>query len=270
MRWAVSGTPIQNRWEDLASLLMFIKIYPQDDLKTLKAMLRPGQKNQQARRMLALICLRRSKNVIELPRRTDQLRRLKFEADEAAQYSQMNDLAWTFIQKEAEQPLFGTYSNILAKINTLRQICNLGLYYKAHVQAPRSCKVSRGFCDSPIQELFNILLSAGVGMCSRCEKDLSVEDEDSESPLNVADDTESSSPRLTMCGVLICASCFCFPDEMMAYYHELCPYQPCCQFFTVAVSTALTFLGSSSGVRLPVKIRALQQDVLSLPDTDKR
>lgn len=267
LRWAISGTPIQNRWEDLAGPLGFLKVYPDDDMRSLKAMLRSNATNSQVRRMLASLCLRRSKKTIQLPSRIDKIHTVEFDADEAAQYKITNTSISDYLQQERLQESLGTYSNILTKINSLRQICNLGTYYQRELHAP----VGSGTRDTGVQSLFDGMLSAGVAMCTVCNRDLSmVGNEGTEWPLADTDASEASQPRLTTCGELICASCFTHSKIATRHQDRGCQHQPSCQFFPVALFTSFTAPTFRTTSRLPVKMRALQNDLVALPETDKR
>lgn len=267
LRWAISGTPIQNRWEDLAGLLSFLKVYPDNDIRSLKAMLRTNATKLQVMRMLASLCLRRSKKTIQLPGRIDKIRTVEFNADEADQYKIMNTSISGYLQQESLHGSLGTYSNILSKINSLRQICNLGTYYQRELHAP----VGSGTSDTDMQGLFDGMLSAGVAMCSICNRDLStVGDEGTGWPHADPDASEVSQPRLTTCGVLSCASCFT-PSKIATRPQDRgCQHQPSCQFFTVTLFSSFTASTFHATSRLPVKMRALQKDLVALPETDKR
>ena len=267
LRWAISGTPIQNRWEDLAGLLGFLKVYPDDDIRSLKAMLRTNATNLCVRRMLALLCLRRSKKTIQLPGRIDKIHTLKFDADEAVQYKITNASISGYLQQESLHKSLGTYSNILSKINSLRQLCNLGTYYQRELHDTAGF----GTGDTGMQGLFDGMLSAGVAMCSICNRDLStMRDEVTGWPGAAPDASEPSQPRLTTCGELFCTSCFT-PSKIATHPQDRgCQHQPSCQFFAVTLFSFVTAPTFHAPSRLPVKMRALQKDLVALPETDKR
>lgn len=255
LRWAITGTPIQNCWEDLVSLLKYLKAYPENDARSLKAMLRPNPASAHIRSTLSSICLRRPKNAIELPRRTDKIRRVEFDAEEAEYYNQMNDFVITNLQREAGQTHLRTYSNILAKINSLRQICNLGIHYEAAMDQSSRPQAQ----TAEMQEIFDGLLAAGAPICSKCNIDV------------VQDDSDYiGDPRLATCGEVICGSCFGLSETNIGATHVGCQRQSSCKLFAVDISgSGRTPMGAVAS-RLPVKIRALQSDILALPADEKR
>jgi len=214
--------------------------------------------------MLASICLRRSKKTIQLPGRIDKIHTVEFDADEAVQYKITNTSISGYLQQESLHQSLGTYSNILTKINSLRQICNLGTYYQRESRSP----TGSGTRDIGIQGLFDEMLSAGVALCSFCNIDLStVGDEGTEWPLAGTDASGASQPRLTTCGVLICASCITLARRPQ---DRGCQHQPSCQFFPVTLFSSFTAPTFRAISRLPVKMRALKKDLGALPETDKR
>ncbi|KAL2046939.1 hypothetical protein N7G274_000957 [Stereocaulon virgatum] len=156
-RWAISGTPIQNRWEDLASLLKFIRVFLDSDLKSIRAMLTLGSDDSPVRSLLASICLRRSKNAIHLPNRTDRIHRVEFEDHEAIYYKSINDSVRGLLHNDTGSSHLAIYSNILRKINALRQICNLGVNYQAQLRT------------SPVLEEQDIKMRLGP-LCRRGEQ----------------------------------------------------------------------------------------------------
>ena len=263
LRWAVSGTPIQNRWEDLASLLSFLRVYPDHNIRSLTALLRRYAANSDLRSMLAPLCLRRSKQAINLPNRTDKTHKLDFDIEEAAHYNSINARVSGYLEKQGGQSSLGSYSNILAKINSLRQICNLGTCYRGDTGVSKTQTTS-------MQELFDAMVSAGAAVCCRCNRDLSKEDENIESQSGGTDGLESSKTRVSSCGGLVCASCFALSEMVSCPGDGKCQQQNLCKLFTVHSSGSSSVPVFRPNSRLPVKLRALQEDLLALPQTDKR
>lgn len=166
-------------------------------------MLRNDVGNSPIRSILASICLRRSKNVIDLPERIDRIHMVDFEADETTHYNAMSDFVTGCLQEEAEHPLLGTYSNVLAKINALRQICNLGTFYQGQLPG----RIGLGDRRTAVQFLFEGMLSAGFAICTKCDSDLTKGDDSAASGISDGDAAVVGQPRLATCGELICASC---------------------------------------------------------------
>ena len=218
------------------------------------------------RSMLGSICLRRSKKAIDLPERIDRIHKVDFAAHESTHYSSSSAYISGYLEDEVKHPLLGTYANVLAKINALRQICNLGTDYQVNLPG----RIGLGNRGSATQFLFEGMLSAGSAICTRCNSDVARGDGSVVSDGNDRDPFITGQPRMSTCGVLICASCLPFWNTSDTLNGPSCQHQPSCEFTAVDISCPSiepTYVPKS---QLPVKMRTLQEDVLSLPEMDKR
>ncbi|KAK3318382.1 SNF2 family N-terminal domain-containing protein [Apodospora peruviana] len=138
-RWAVTGTPVQNKLEDLASLLAFLRIKPFDEkAKFMQYIITPFKNADpeivpKLRVLVDTITLRRLKDKINLPQRTDDIVRLKFTEDEQRIYDWFAKTANERVQVLTgqgigqERILGGkTMIHILRSILQLRLICAHG------------------------------------------------------------------------------------------------------------------------------------------------
>ncbi|KAI0129639.1 SNF2 family N-terminal domain-containing protein [Xylariales sp. AK1849] len=124
-RWAVTGTPIQNRLTDLTSLLKFIRVYPYADPKHFDAditrLWKSGDDKEavkRLKRLSACILLRRAKGTIQLPTRRDLQCPVDFSEGEAEVYEHIRQQAIVKIDEALRD-----------QIESLRLFCNLGLGY---------------------------------------------------------------------------------------------------------------------------------------------
>ncbi|KAL2021975.1 hypothetical protein VTK56DRAFT_6394 [Thermocarpiscus australiensis] len=91
-RWAVTGTPVQNRLEDLAALLAFLRLKPFDEKsKFLQYIIQPFKSADpeivpKLRVLIDTITLRRLKDKIHLPERKDEVIKLDFTPEERRIY----------------------------------------------------------------------------------------------------------------------------------------------------------------------------------------
>lgn len=135
-RWAVTGTPVQNKLEDLAALLAFLRVKPFHDR---------GMFNQyivapfkvcdegiipKLRLLVDTITLRRMKDKIDLPKRHDQTIKLQFSDEERRMYDAFQkdaQLRVSVITGQRERMVGGkTYIHILQAILRLRLFCSGG------------------------------------------------------------------------------------------------------------------------------------------------
>ena len=270
-KWVISGTPIQNRWEDLASLLYFLGVYPDSvSLKDIRAMLRNEQGQAHIKRLLAVLCLRRSKDKLGLPSRIDLLGSLEFEASEAACYNRMKEDAESCLQEELHQPDPTNFPNILTKINSLRQVCNLGSLYASMYRTQNKQSAHHAIDPNKLQQLLESILSMEPATCWRCGMDLgSVETTD-----QLSSDTtpipQNGDVSLTMCGRLLCKECSRLIAGATVPQDIACGHVPSCRWFPVVPSQSHAVSPSPSTSYLPVKMRALQEDLMKLPGSDKK
>ncbi|KAL8906452.1 MAG: hypothetical protein Q9171_006264 [Xanthocarpia ochracea] len=263
-RWAMTGTPIQNRWEDLASLLLFIRAYPDENLVSLKRKLSRTSQDMLAD-SITWICLRRSKASISLPPRNDELHKVDFNQDERAYYELANNAIIDYLTQTTADSDRGISTNVLAKINSLRQICNLGLQYKTPLEktifeAPRSS----------LQEQYDGLIASGLAFCSCCSKDLSQVDEFNESFLPTSEASDNTNAWISTCAeTVFCGYCFDIFQNEPRTPEQNCEHQPICELVAVESSNPSMAILTPSPLNPPPKLRALQSDLLNLPKDDK-
>ena len=135
-RWAVTGTPVQNRLDDLGALIKFLRIKPfHEDTSFGQYVLRPFKEADpeiipKLRVLVDMITLRRLKDRIDLPARKDLIVRLSFSEEEQQLYSWFKhqaDAKMGVIAKEGSKTLGGRgYVHVLQAILRLRLICAHG------------------------------------------------------------------------------------------------------------------------------------------------
>ncbi|OAG19999.1 hypothetical protein CC77DRAFT_937415 [Alternaria alternata] len=136
-RWCLTGTPIQNRLEDIGSLFAFLRISPFHSLSTFrKCIAIPFDEGSKRRnmaierftRLLDSLCLRRTKDVLHLPDEKHRVRRIHLSSEEQAQYKHTYDIMFRTIKNQNgvfdQKSTLGMFQVQLQ----LRIICNHGTW----------------------------------------------------------------------------------------------------------------------------------------------
>ncbi|KAH6613604.1 SNF2 family N-terminal domain-containing protein [Chaetomium sp. MPI-SDFR-AT-0129] len=182
-RWAVTGTPIQNKIGDLAALLKFIRAYPYHDAKRFETDIgqiwKTGNIDEAVNKLRKLsggLILRRPKTAIELPARTDLKFPIEFHAPERELYEQVKHQTMAKIEEAFQDGDRGglrssSYITVMQRINALRMICDLGLNYgsRHHLPAIEDAQDGRPRDWYTIaQEAFNLDRETFPVVCSTC------------------------------------------------------------------------------------------------------
>lgn len=136
-RWAVTGTPVQNRLDDLAALLAFIRLHPFEDRgKFTRHIVEPFKACDpeivpKLRILVDTITLRRLKDKIDLPPREDLVIKLDFSEEERSVYEMFaknaQDRVKVLAGGSTGKTLGGnSYIHILKAILRLRLLCAHG------------------------------------------------------------------------------------------------------------------------------------------------
>lgn len=138
-RWCLSGTPIQNKLADIGSLFRFIRAEPFDKASEFRKWIEapfdnsfdnPTEVRGRLVKLLEALCLRRTREVLQLPKTRQFVRHLDFTEDEREQYEKTRNIIrrnmevrMGEIEKSSQ---FGTFQMWLQ----LRIVCNHGTYQK--------------------------------------------------------------------------------------------------------------------------------------------
>jgi SNF2 family DNA or RNA helicase len=276
-RWAVTGTPIQNRLGDLSSLLKFIRAHPYTDQKRfdmdISRLWKSGEDEEavkRLKRLSACLLLRRPKSTINLPPRRDIVYEVDFTPEEKVVYEQIRQQTITKIDEALGNQLgrskSGIYVNVLQQIESLRLFSNLGLHYHSrHDKQPHQSSESEEWARIA-QRTFNSQRDMTSVTCLQCSSALGLTDA-------LLDDAAPSTAgaQFTSCLRYICHDCV---DKInQGGYLIECGHSPPC--FSSAVSTspiALEEVGNLvapqirlSSISLPSKIRTLIEDIKRAP-----
>ncbi|KAF8898921.1 SNF2 family DNA-dependent ATPase [Infundibulicybe gibba] len=138
-RLCLTGTPVQNKLDDVFALIKFLRLQPFDDkniwTEFIGSPVKFGQALGVARLQTIMKCitLRRTKEskapdgnkILALPPRRDELRYLKFDEQEQSIYDRFfNESKAEFDEMSDKNEVMKNYVGILQKILRLRQICD--------------------------------------------------------------------------------------------------------------------------------------------------
>jgi len=174
-RWCLTGTPIQNRLEDIGALFAFIRARPFDSMATFRRFVAIPYDESEERRNLAIrnltlllesLCLRRTRILLDLPAQQDSVRIVEFSPMEHEQYEKtkenMNRALRHRVGEEFTKSKFGLFQIQLQ----LRILCNHGTYQPEFSWTRRSL----------LDERENALCSIGSSdvRCSACSISISM------------------------------------------------------------------------------------------------
>lgn len=176
-RWALTGTPVVNRLEDLFSLIKFIQIEPWDNFTFWRAFVtdrfeRAATRESALRTVQAIVapvCLRRAKNMldpvtgtqlVELPEKVVEIRRVPFSFVEQEFYTYLYSRVRQSVENSVVDGVIGTgYTVILALLLRLRQACCHPLLLKSQNENQEDAKVAdldlTSGIDSFLEKLVN-------------------------------------------------------------------------------------------------------------------
>ncbi|KAF8973576.1 SNF2 family N-terminal domain-containing protein [Flammula alnicola] len=201
-RLCLTGTPVQNKLDDVFALIKFLRLEPFDDKNTwtefIGSPVKFGQPLGVARLQTIMKCitLRRTKEskapdgkkILSLPPRRDELRYLKFDEQEQDIYNKFfNESKAEFNDLTKKNEVMKNYVGILQKILRLRQICDhfelvegKGLGQESAVPSYDDIvtEISReGFSASRAAAIFAILRESATTQCVECGGELCVSTE---------------------------------------------------------------------------------------------
>lgn len=235
--------------------------------------------SQAVARLKALVnsvTLRRSKAVVELPVRKDEIHRLEFGPAELHFYNEIKSRTIMQLNQSVSGGGSGPslYLNILQWINELRIICNHGVVkrkprefmdYKSHVS-------SNGWDKTTAQKAFESMRDAGTALCTNCRFDLADIKNDE---LDAGADSAQQA-HMAECLCLLCRLCWIEHEASCPPERSRCRDHPTRHFFAINPLAALHTLESSSYSSdidrgdFPTKIEALVKDLKVIRPETKR
>ena len=197
-RWCLTGTPVQNSLEDLASLVAFIRAGPLDGLPEFrKHIISPLTKGadqglDNIRLLLDSICLRRTNKLLHLPDPSDEDRIIEFSESENLLYrSTQADMIKAVRQHDSQARNTKGYFGIFQLQLQLRRLCNHGTFQKSFSQT------STDEAQFDTEAALALLEERRDAKCAYCN--LSV--------TGLKDIEDNVIGNFTVCGHLLCSGC---------------------------------------------------------------
>ncbi|OAP64020.1 hypothetical protein AYL99_03247 [Fonsecaea erecta] len=224
-RWCLTGTPIQNRLDDLGSLTRFLRMYPYDTAGRFNQYIRgPAQAGDPAflkalRVFVDSFTLRRLRDRIDLPERKDYVDKLVFSDAERRLYDFFKSIAHVQIEEltRAREKNSGVQHHVLRGIMTLRLICAHGrellkekdLTLLKGISANDAIDVDEDVALPTISrkaayESLNLRTEAELDVCRNCDRSITKDIIRTE----VDDEEQALRCFILPCFDLVCADCF--------------------------------------------------------------
>ncbi|KAK1971833.1 hypothetical protein LY78DRAFT_625065 [Colletotrichum sublineola] len=281
-RWAVTGTPIQNHLNDLATLLKFLSAYPYNEKRVFDAdishMWKAGDADKAVKRLKRLagcLLLRRPRKTVELPPRHDRAYYVELQPDEKELFNRVRTQNIAQIDQVLLHGSHGTSApssfTVLQQIVGMRLVCNLGLFYPSRhdtsilVTNKPTTKDWSQTAQSEFSLRFNEMGSID---CHRCAFTLDA----AYSPL---DDPRTTNALFSRCAKFFCSGCV--RAAILEITTSECGHKPPCPIAPVSISAASLETApipmpieqiAGSGY-LPTKVATLIEDLQATPSDVK-
>lgn len=241
-RWAVSGTPIQNRLGDLTSLLTFLQVHPYGDAKQFEHDItlpwKAGETEEAVSRLQRLagcLILRRPKEAIHLPPRRDLRCVVEFDHEERLLYDEVKYQTISMAHdalRDLGAPGSVAFVNVIQKINSLRMICDMGLYYHSRHEdiASQQHHPHLSHWDAIAQRTFDFECESRVIRCHSCSTAFDPTEE------ILGWNKSQVLPLFSECLRLICSDCVLKPHK--GRNSRSCGHSPAHPFAPVSANIA--------------------------------
>ncbi|KAE9964077.1 hypothetical protein BLS_008668 [Venturia inaequalis] len=230
-RWAVSGTPIQNRLEDLGSLIKFLRIQPFDQKGAFTQFIVAPFKQAdpeilpKLRLLVDSITLRRQKDHITLPERSDKIVRLDHTKEE--------DLTYQFFLADSQAKIKAISAagarlrgkqtaSVLKTILRLRLLCVHGEEMLSDtdrklmtgISSNNAIDLTEDDAGEPAMsqqqafEMLELLRDSEANECSMCQKKIEPNDDDEDDEDYEVRSNTNTMGYLMNCNEIFCTNCF--------------------------------------------------------------
>ncbi|KAI6087976.1 SNF2 family N-terminal domain-containing protein [Hypoxylon rubiginosum] len=244
-RWAVTGTPVQNKLDDLAALLAFLRLKPFDEKsKFVQYITSPFKACEpeivpKLRILVDSVTLRRLKDKIDLPPRTDEIIRLDFSPAERKLYEifEKNAQDKVRVLSAGREKMIGgrTYIHILQSILRLRLISAHG----RDLLSDEDLDIVQGMTqdsaidldsdeddekpalpESKVYETFELMQETNSDKCISCDRKIGSND-----GADIASEREEDIlGYMTACFHLVCTNCITnWQEEVGNHGSGTCP-----------------------------------------------
>ncbi|MCL7031708.1 hypothetical protein MKW94_005496 [Papaver nudicaule] len=181
-RWCLSGTPLQNKIDDLYSYFRFLKYHPYSIYHKFSSSLKSQSRSAGYKKLqvvLKTILLRRTKDtlidgkpIIILPPKSISLVKIELSTEEQSFYSQLEARSSAqFREYERAGTVNRNYANILVMLLYLRMACDHPLLVDRPPHKPvdkTSLEMARKLPRDMLCKLYN-LLEGSSAVCGKCK-----------------------------------------------------------------------------------------------------
>ncbi|EEQ31460.1 putative 1-phosphatidylinositol 4-kinase [Microsporum canis] len=226
-RWSVTGTPIQNRLEDLGAVLKFLRLSPYDERGRFAAHIVSPFKCENPNAITNLrvlvdsFTLRRVKDRVNLPPRHDKTVMLTFSEPEKKLHDffkkESNVMMNVVVSETREKTSGKMYHIVLKAMMVLRQICAHGkeLLDKEDRERFRGLTANDAIdvealdddhsmtaASRKAYEMISLMKESSIDACVRCENFIALQSDDGPG------DKNAMVAAILPCYDLLCADCF--------------------------------------------------------------
>lgn len=259
-RWSVTGTPVQNRLEDLFSVTKFLRLFPYDDRNKFGAHILSRFKTGDTTVLASLrvlvdsFTLRRVKDKIDIPARHDKIVMLHFSEKEKQLHEffrRESNVMMQVIAGENNTKMKGRmYHHVLKAMMILRQISAhgkelldsddreriKGLSEHDAIDLEESGDETEEVTDKKAYEMFTLMQDSSADACAMCGRRLEEPSTDNE-----AADKKTPMAIILPCFDVLCPDCFsgwkqAFDTQANTSAHQI-RCQVCDGWIPVAYST---------------------------------